>query len=215
MRPKLEMKIAEIDELLLEMGTLAEEQLAESMKALTTQNVNLAKKIIANDERMDALEMVIEKKCLDTIALQNPLSGDLRKLSSIMKIITDLERIGDHCVNIAEIIVEIGDKPPFKPLVDIPKMARIVQEMVNSSLDSYIRRDVALATLTAQRDDEVDALYVTIYKELLNYIHEDKTHMDQIVSLLFIGRFLERIADHVTNICERSIFIANGTRVNF
>lgn len=215
MRPKLELKISEIDELLLEMGTLAEEQLANCISALTTQNVEQAKSVIAKDERMDELEAIIEQKCLNTIALQNPLAGDLRKLSSVMKIITDLERIGDHCVNIAEIVVEIGKVPHFKPLVDLPKMAYIVQEMIRSTLDSYVRHDAALATLTAQRDDEVDALYISIYKELLNYIHEDKTYMDQIISLLFIGRFLERIADHVTNICERTIFIANGKRVTF
>lgn len=215
MRPKLELKISEIDELLLEMGTLAEEQLESCIKALTTQNIDLAKIVISKDERMDELESIIEQKCLNTIALQNPLASDLRKLSSVMKIITDLERIGDHCVNIAEVVVEIGHAPHFKPLVDLPKMAHIVQEMIKASLDSYVSKDVALATLTAQRDDEVDALYITIYKELLNYIHEDKTHMDQIISLLFIGRFLERIADHVTNICERSIFMASGKRVTF
>lgn len=215
MRPKLELKISEIDELLLEMGTLAEEQLSQAMQALISHNVPLAQKVIDTDARIDELETIIERKCLNTIALQNPLAGDLRKLSAIMKIITDLERIGDHCVNMAEIVVEIGSEAHFKPLVDIPKMANIVQEMVKSSLDAYVRQDVALATLTAQRDDEVDALYIRIYKELLNYIHEDKTHMDQIISLLFIGRFLERTADHVTNICERVIFMANGTKVTF
>lgn len=215
MRTKLELNIAEIDELLLQMGTLAEEQLSQVMLALTTQNVAMAEKVILTDAKIDELELIIEKKCLNTIALQNPLAGDLRKLSAVMKIITDIERIGDHCVNIAEIVVPLGHEVLFKPLVDIPKMANIVQEMVKSSLDSYVRQDVALATLTAQRDDEVDQLYISIYKELLNYIHEDITHMDQIISLLFIGRFLERIADHVTNICERNIFIANGTRVTF
>lgn len=215
MRPKLELKLAEIDELLLEMGTLVEEQLNQAIVALTTHNVPLADKVIQTDVKIDELEAVIENKCLHTIALQNPLAGDLRKLSSVMKIITDFERIGDHCVNIAEIVVSIGSEAHFKPLLDLPKMANIVQEMVNSSLDSYVRKDVALATLTAQRDDEVDELYITIYKELLNYIHEDKTHMDQIISLLFIGRFLERIADHVTNVCEHSIFMINGKRVSF
>jgi phosphate transport system protein len=215
MRPKLELKLAEIDELLLEMGTLVEEQLNQAIIALTTHNVALAEKVVLTDPKIDELERTIENKCLHTIALQNPLAGDLRKLSAVMKIITDLERIGDHCVNIAEIVVSIGSEAHFKPLLDLPKMANIVQEMVNSSLDSYVRKDVALATLTAQRDDEVDELYITIYKELLNYIHEDKTHMDQIISLLFIGRFLERIADHVTNVCEHSIFMINGKRVSF
>ena len=215
MRPKLESKLVEIDELLLEMGTRTEEQLANAIKALMTHDIPLAKKVVERDKEIDELEITIEKKCLDTIALQNPLASDLRKLSSVLKIITDLERIGDHCVNMAEIVVEMGIEPHFKPLIDIPKMAAIVQEMVNASLDSYSRKNPALAILTAQRDDEVDAMYLKIYKELLEIIHEDKSHMDQIVSLLFIGRFLERIADHVTNICERSVFIATGERVNF
>lgn len=215
MRPKLEMKIAEIDILLLEMGTLAEEQLSQAMTALLNHDVNLAEKVITSDQRMDDLEIQIEKKCLDTIALQNPLAGDLRKISSILKMITDLERIGDHCVNISEIVIKMANESYFKPLIDIPKMAAIVQEMIKSSLDSYVNKNTNLAIATAKRDDEVDAIYLTIYKELLDIIHEDKTYMDQIVSLLFIGRFLERIADHVTNICERSIFITSGERVSF
>lgn len=215
MRPKLETKLAEIDELLLEMATLAEEQLHLAIDALTTQNEVLAKRVIEMDLKVDELETVIERKCLNTIALQNPLAGDLRRLSSVLKMITDIERIGDHCVNIAEVVVTVGKDPFFKPLVDLPKMASIVQDMIKASLDAYTRNDVALATLTAQRDDEVDQLYIKIYKELLNIIHEDKTHMDQIIALLFIGRYLERIADHITNLCERVVFAANGKKVTF
>ncbi len=215
MRPKLEIKLLEIDELLLEMATLAEEQLHWAIEALTRQDESMAKRVIEMDLKVDELETVIERKCLNTIALQNPLAGDLRRLSAILKMITDIERIGDHCVNIAEVVITIGKDPFFKPLVDLPKMAHIVQEMIKSSLDAYTRNDVALATLTAQRDDEVDQLYIKIYKELLNIIHEDKTHMDQIIALLFIGRYLERIADHITNLCERVVFATNGTKVTF
>lgn len=215
MRPKLETKLSEIDELLLEMATLAEEQLNTAVEALMKQDEKMANHVIALDQKVDELEIIIEKKCLNTIALQNPLAGDLRRISSIMKMITDIERIGDHSVNIAEVVLSIGKDPFFKPLVDLPKMAHIVQEMIKSSLDAYTRGDIALATLTAKRDDEVDALYISIYKELLNFIHEDKTHMDQIIALLFIGRYLERIADHITNLCERIVFSASGERVTF
>lgn len=215
MRPKLETKLSEIDELLLEMATLAEEQLNTAVEALMKQDEKMANHVIALDQKVDELEIIIEKKCLNTIALQNPLAGDLRRISSIMKMITDIERIGDHSVNIAEVVLNIGKDPYFKPLVDLPKMAHIVQEMIKSSLDAYTRGDVALATLTAKRDDEVDALYISIYKELLNFIHEDKTHMDQIIALLFIGRYLERIADHITNLCERIVFSVSGERVTF
>lgn len=215
MRPKLETKLSEIDELLLEMATLAEEQLNTAVEALTKQDEKLANHVIALDQKVDELELIIEKKCLNTIALQNPLAGDLRRISAIMKMITDIERIGDHSVNIAEVVLSIGKDPFFKPLVDLPKMANIVQEMIKSSLDAYTRGDIALATLTAKRDDEVDALYFSIYKELLNIIHEDKTHMDQIIALLFIGRYLERIADHITNLCERIVFSVSGERVTF
>lgn len=215
MRPKLETKLSEIDALLLEMATLAEEQLNTAVEALMKQDEKLANHVIALDKKVDELETIIEKKCLNTIALQNPLAGDLRRISAIMKMITDIERIGDHSVNIAEVVLSIGKDPYFKPLVDLPKMAHIVQEMIKSSLDAYTRGDVALATLTAKRDDEVDALYIKIYKELLNFIHEDKTHMDQIIALLFIGRYLERIADHITNLCERIVFSVSGERVTF
>lgn len=215
MRPKLETKLSEIDALLLEMATLAEEQLNTAIESLMKQDEKLANHVIALDQKVDELETIIEKKCLNTIALQNPLAGDLRRISAIMKMITDIERIGDHSVNIAEVVLSIGKDPYFKPLVDLPKMAHIVQEMIKSSLDAYTRGDVALATLTAKRDDEVDALYIKIYKELLNYIHEDKTHMDQIIALLFIGRYLERIADHITNLCERIVFSVSGERVTF
>lgn len=215
MRPKLETKLSEIDELLLEMATLAEEQLNTAIEALTKQDDKLAKHVIDLDVKVDELETIIEKKCLNTIALQNPLAGDLRRISAIMKMITDIERIGDHSVNIAEVVLTIGKDPFFKPLVDLPKMAYIVQEMIKCSLDAYTRGDAALATLTAKRDDEVDALYIKIYKELLNIVHEDKTHMDQIIALLFIGRYLERIADHITNLCERIVFSVSGDRVTF
>lgn len=215
MRPKLETKLAEIDELLLEMATLAEEQLALSIAALTKQDEKMAKQVIALDLRVDELETIIEKKVLNTIALQNPLAGDLRRLSAVLKMITDVERVGDYSVNIAEVVLGLGKDPFFKPLVDIPKMANVVQEMIKSCLDAYTRQDVALATLTAQRDDEVDELYLKIYKELLNIIHEDKSHMDQIIALLFIGRYLERIADHITNLCERVVFSTTGNRVTF
>lgn len=215
MRPKLETKLSELDELLLEMATVAEEQLALSFEALTKQDEKLAQKVIQLDLRVDELESIIETVCLNTIALQNPLARDLRKISSIMKMITDIERVGDYSVNIAEVVIGIGQDPYFKPLVDLPKMAHIVQEMIKSCLDAYTRQDAALATITAQRDDEVDALYLKIYKELLNIIHEDKTHMDQIIALLFIGRYLERIADHITNLCEHVIFSSTGNRVTF
>lgn len=215
MRPKLEVKLSELDELMIEMGTLSEEMLKKSMTALLTRDVELAQKIIEKDARVDELELAIETKCINTIALQNPLAGDLRKISAILKMITDLERIGDYSADIAEVVVSIGDQPMFKPLEDLPRMAQIVQEMLRSTIDAYINSDVALAEATGKRDDEVDELYFKIYKELLAYIHEDKAYMDQVVALLFIGRYLERIADHTTNLCERIIFHVTGERKHF
>lgn len=215
MRPKLEVKLTEIDELFLEMGALTEAMLINAMKALETQNVGLAERTIEKDKRVDELEMILEEKCLHTIALQNPLATDLRRISAVMKMITDMERIGDYSEDIAEVVVSLGGNELFKPLEDLPKMGRIVQEMLHSALDAFVRRDVKLAEITARRDDEVDELYMIIYKELLSKIHEDKTYMDQIIALLFIGRYLERIADHVTNLCERVIYSVNGQRVQY
>lgn len=216
MRAQLDANIQELDELLLKMSSQVEELIELSIRALMEQNLDLANRIIRLDNKIDNMEISIEKKSLEMIALQNPLAGDLRRVSAILKIITDLERIGDHCVNIAKVVIKIGKKPFVKPLVDLPKMAEIVREMVNESVDSFVQANPQLAIEVAKRDDSVDGLYETIYTDLLKLMREsDNDDTSQIVNLLFIGRYLERIADHTTNICERIIYMTTGERMNF
>ncbi|WP_430883432.1 phosphate signaling complex protein PhoU [Fusibacter sp. JL216-2] len=216
MREQLDYNIKELDALLLKMSSQVEEIIELSIKALMEQDLDLANRIIRLDNKIDNMEISIEKKSLELIALQNPIAGDLRRVSAILKIITDLERIGDHCVNIAKVVIDIGKKPFIKPLIDIPKMAEIVRKMVNESIDSFVQANSQLAIEVAKRDDEVDALYETIYLDLLEFMRKDDVEeVDQIVNLLFIGRYLERIADHTTNICERIIYMSTGERMNF
>jgi phosphate transport system protein len=216
MRAQMEAKLVELEELMLKMSSQVEELIEFSIRAVLEQDLDLANRVIRLDTKIDNLEMSIEKKSIEFIALQNPLAGDLRKVSAIMKIITDLERIGDHCVNIAKVVISIGKKPLVKPLVDIPKMADIVKSMVNQSIDSFVSENAQLAIEVAKRDDLVDDLYERVYMDLLQVMKESTDdNTDQIVDLLFIGRYLERIADHTTNICERIIYMTTGERMNF
>lgn len=215
MREKLDYEIQELDELLLKMSSQVEEIIELTIKALTEQDLDLANRIIGMDNKIDNMEISIEKKSIELIALQNPLAKDLRRVSAILKIITDLERIGDNCVNIAKVIIDIGKTPYIKPLVDIPRMAEIVRNMMNESIDSFVKADAQLAIEVAKRDDKVDALYEVIYMDLLELMKKEDVEVKQIVNLLFIGRYLERIADHTTNICERIIYMTTGERMNF
>jgi phosphate transport system protein len=144
------------------------------------------------------------------IALQQPLAKDLRTIATVMKMITDLERMGDNAVNIAKITLEIGKEPLIKPLIDIPKMSIIVQKMVKLSLDAFLNEDIELAEEVAKMDQEVDDLYEKILNEIILLISEDRAIAAQATKLMFVGRYLERIADHATNICERIIYMVTG-----
>lgn len=218
MRAQMEGELREIEEDMLKMSTQVEELIELSLKSLLEKDLDLANRLIGMDKKVDSLEMVIEKKCLDFIALQGPIAGDLRKVSAIWKIITDLERIGDHCVNIARVVIAIGRTDFVKPLIDLPQMGGMVRKMVNESVDSFIQSNPQLAIEVAKRDDEVDSLYKKIYMDLFEVMHQRRKEekvIDQVIHLLFIGRHLERIADHTTNICERIIYMTTGERMNF
>lgn len=214
-RPKLAYNLRKIDEELMQMSTLVEEQLLMVKKALVRQDIELARNAIEMDPRVNAFEVSIEKVCLEALALQQPLASDLRQIESAMKMITDLERIGDNSVNIAKVVLKLGTEPLIKPLIDIPKMFDLVLIMLRQYMDSYVRTSAEIAVLTARADDEVDLAYERLYRELLLILVEDQSHRDQIVSLLFIGRYIERIGDHITNLCERVIYKATGERLSF
>lgn len=208
-------KLDSVQELLLKMSASVEESMEKSIRSLLTQRMDLASEVIALDLKTDDLEEQIENKCIHIIATQQPMGSDLRRLTAIIKLITDLERIGDYSVNIAEIVLEIGEEPLVKPLVDIPKMAEIAKVMIRHSISAYIHMDAAMAKEAALMDEEVDRLYKQVYMDLLSLLMEDTSTMKQTTQLLFIGRYLERIADHATNICERVIYMVTGQREHY
>ncbi|MBN4074344.1 MAG: phosphate transport system regulatory protein PhoU [Alkaliphilus sp.] len=213
MRNVFEQQLQELNILLLKMGTMVQEIIECSVNALINQDLELAERIDSMDDKIDSLELIIEDKCMNLIALQQPMAKDLRVIATILKIITDLERMGDHAVNISRVTIKIGNEPFIKPLIDIPKMAKLTQEMVHSSLNAFTSRDIGLAKKIALDDDQVDDLYEKIYTELIKKMIQDKKIVEQATNLIFIGRYLERIADHSTNICERVIYMVTGELV--
>ena len=209
-RERFTQKILEVKQKVLKMGALVENIIDSSVTAMKTQDLDLARNVLKKDDEIDQLELEIEKDCMMLLALQQPLAKDLRTIASVLKIITDLERMGDNAVNIAEVILEIGEEPILNSLKDIPRMADIAQKMLKMSLDAFVNEDIALAQKAAERDEDVDRLYETVINDFLNIITEKRELTKQGTKLLFLGRYLERIADHSTNICERTIYMITG-----
>lgn len=195
---------------LIKMGSLVEESIENTIHALKKQDIELARKIFMNDDVIDDLEQKIERQCLNLIARQQPLAKDLRTISTALKIITDMERIADHSADIAEITIRMASEKYIKPLIDIPKMAELAKNMVNKAIDSYIRQDIDLAQKVCASDDEVDDLFSKIKLELINIIKNDSDAVDQIINFMFISKYLERMADHATNIAEWVVFNVTG-----
>jgi phosphate transport system protein len=215
-RARFDEKLQEMENLLIKMGAEVEEIVTLAFKAFLAKDHALANKVIELDDSIDDLEIEIEKRCINLIALQQPLAADLREIAGILKIITDLERIGDYAVNIAKVTLEFDEDEEFvKPIIDLPKMEALVKEMIKGGLDSFVSKDVNKARAIAILDDKVDDLYEAIYTELLEYGVKDKRTKQQVIRLLFVGRHLERMADHVTNICERVIYMLEGIRENY
>lgn len=215
LRKRFHQKLEELHTSLLEMGAVVEEVIELSIEGLKKQDLEKSERAIELDKRVDQFEVDIEKKCLDLIALQTPVATDLRTVSTILKMITDLERIGDYAVNIAYDTKKLNTKKLIKPLVDIPRMADIAKQMVRGSLDSFVMEDANLAKEIAKMDDLVDEIYNNVYEELLEKVNDNNEDMEQIIHLLFIGRHLERMADHATNICEKIVYMITSKRVNF
>lgn len=204
--------LRELQQDILRMGSLVEEAIALSIQSLVRQDEELARKVLDGDAVIDDLEMQIEEKCIRLIATQQPMAKDLRKIGVGFKIIGDLERMADHACDIARTTMRIGNEPFIKPLIDIPRMAEITQKMVKDSLDAYVQEDVDLAQAMTRDDDLVDHLHSQIFRELLTYMMEDPHTIRQSTYLLFISRYLERIADHATNIGERVVYLVTGER---
>lgn len=202
--------IREIESMTLEMATNADEAIEKAMKSLLERDLELAKKVVEDDVIINNQEIEIEKAVVKLLTLENPVAKDFRRVSSVFKIITELERIGDLAVNIAKISIDIGEEEFIKPLIDIPRMYEIVKEMLDNSLRAFITSDMDLATEVAKKDDLVDDLHLKINQELLELVSNNEMFMEQSMKLLYISRYLERIADHITNICERIIYIESN-----
>ena len=198
---------------LLEMGALVEDRVHRAVHSLIDRKVEEAEIIIAADRAINDLHIEIDDRCLKLLATQSPLAVDLRLITSAMKINSDLERIGDQAVNVAENVVKILPYPPLKPLIDIPRMAEIAEKMTRDALDSFVRRDPALARDVLRRDDEVDQLKDQVFRELLTYMMADPGTIQRALCLILISRNLERVADHATNIAEDVIFLVEAKDV--
>jgi phosphate transport system protein len=202
-----------LNEKLLHMARLAEESVSLAVTSLKEREADMAREVLKREGAVNLLEIDIDELCMRLLALRQPVASDLRFITSAMKIASDLERVGDLAVNIAEISLELLKQPPLKPLIDIPRMASLAQGMVRDSLNAFVHRDEKLARSVCGRDDEVDSLNDQIFRELLTYMMNDPTTINRAVRLILIGRHLERIADHATNIGEDVIYLVLGKTV--
>ena len=198
---------------LLEMGGLAEERVRAAVQGLTTRDVGVIDQVLGGDEPINELHLEIDDRCFKLFALHQPMATDLRAIVSAIKINSDLERVGDLAVNIAEAAKRYATHPPVKKLVDIPQMGEIAQAMLRDALDSFVRRDTGLAHRVLNEDDRLDALKTKIFRELLAYMLQDSATVEPALDLILISRHLERIGDHATNIAEDVIFMVSALDV--
>ena len=202
-----------LQEELLLLGGLVEKAIVDAIEALKTRDIELSHKVVSQDDIIDQKTNQIEEKAIDLIATQQPIAIDLRTLMSVIHISVELERMGDYAEGIGKIGVMMGNDPPVKPLVDIPKMATKSSDMLKRSLDALVKRDPALARQVCEDDDEVDNLYDLIYKDLIALMISDPTTTQRATYLMWVAHDLERIADRATNIAERVIFLVTGQLV--
>ncbi len=204
-------ELQELRDDVVAMASMTDKAIARAIDALRRQDVSLAREVMAADQYVNNHRWHTEERALHLIATQAPMAGDLRTISAAIHITTDLERMADHAAGIAKIVIQTADEPILKPLVDIPRMSEVAREMLAASVTAYIDGDVAAAKAIALRDDEVDALYDQVYRELLTYMMADPGTINRATRLLWASHNVERIADRVTNICEWVIFAVNGS----
>lgn len=203
-------EIEKLKELLLRMGAMVEDQINHSIRALLDRDTATAQRVIDGDGAIDRMELEIDQHTVELIAMMQPAAVDLRFVTTAMKITPELERIADLAVDVCERAIELNREPPLKPLIDIPRLARISQDMVRQALDSFVRRDAVLAREVIARDDEVDLLTEQSFRELLTYMLEDSRNISRAIRLTFIGKYFERIGDGATNICEMVVYLVEG-----
>lgn len=209
-RTIFERQLTEVQEDMLVMAGMVETAIERGIEALKTRNVNLAHQIIEDDLKINRKRYETEDKCLELIATQQPLASDLRTIASVLHITVDLERMGDHAEGIAKIALMLADEPPLKPYIDIPRMAQVGIDMLMGSMEAFKNRDPDRARAICNQDDEVDALYEQVYRELLTFMINDPRTIQRATYLIWAAHNLERIADRVTNICERVVYLVEG-----
>lgn len=201
-RHEFEKELTKMHNHLLKMGAMIEQSIDNTIKAMKTQDVELAREVIQRDDEIDHMEASMEAECIMIIARQQPLAGDLRLITSVLKMITDLERIADHCADISEYVIKLANEPYKKPLIHIPMMAEQVKKMVKETIDSYVKKDSEKANKVIKDDDIVDKYFDDIVKEIQELMKTDSSFIMQRTHFIFIVKYLERMADHATNICE-------------
>ena len=206
-------ELATLKQTLLTMGGLVEDQIHRVMRALIERDDALAREVMDRDRRVNMLDVEVDEKCVELLALHQPAAGDLRFITTAMKIVTDLERIGDQAVNIAQRAIELNREPQLKPYIDLPRMAEKAARMVKESLDAFVNRDTALARQVCAEDAAVDALKEQVFRALLTFMMEDARTIPRAIRLILISRFLERVADHATNIAEMVVYLVEGKMV--
>lgn len=213
MHRHFEDEFAELSNQILYMASLTEKALESAVRALQTRDRSLAEQLISDDPAINKLEVKIDNLCIELLARHQPLAKDLRFIISATKINSDLERIADHAVNIAERTLDLVDEPQLKPLIDIPRMASIAQEMAKTALDAFLHRDVEQAVAVCRRDDEVDALENQVIRELITYMVNDPKTISRSLALIMIAKNLERVADLSTNIAEEVVFMVEARSI--
>jgi phosphate transport system protein len=209
-RESYQRNLRELQDEVLVMGSMIEKALERSMQALRGRDLDLAKLVIADDQNVNKKRFEIEEKALDIITCQAPMASDLRILLAILFIVTDLERMGDHAAGNAKIALMIGDEPPLKPLIDLPRMNEKTIDMLHRSLNAFIIHDAEAARKIVPEDDDIDNLYDQVFRELLTFMMEDPRTITRATRLMWVGHNIERTGDRVTNICERVVFMVTG-----
>lgn len=205
-----EKELVELKDKVLKLGSMVENAISNSIKSLVERDTKIATDTIDKDHEINALEVEIDEECIRLLALRQPRAGDLRLITTAMKITTDLERMGDLAVDICERALELNEEPQLKPYIDIPRMAEITQGMVRDALNAFVRRDSALARDVLMRDDMVDNLNWQVFNELLLFMIQDPKTISRAIKISFVSKYLERIADHATNVAEMVVYLVEG-----
>ena len=211
-RTIFEQELTTLQDDLLLMGSMVEKALAKAMDALRNRDMQAAREVVRDDDIIDDKQAEIEDQCIHVIATQTPVAGDLRYLVAVLQIGAELERMADYAEGIGKISLMMGDEPPLKPLIDIPRMADKTIDMMRRSLDALVERDLVVAHQVCDDDDEVDALYDQVFRELLTYMIEDPKNIKRATYLLWVAHDLERVADRATNIAEQVLFLVTGSK---